>query len=444
MKALERYGAAIIDYEGVGEITFPEESGKVVRGYFEAKQLKAGGIAVGFQPFLDDEDYISGATTLNFYRPRFDGRDRDNWQLTSCGQTSEVPNIGFWGAPKNGAEPVVIFGASRLKARRKGASDDGYRKVQFRLSNLIWPFGHSDHSRFTFEINGLKVTVTPASDYSDIAGSVRAIRGIAPTAGILIESPGDLRLSLEEYVDFIDTLVSALRLTSGNRIDWYFGEAFDLTSTRVVERIHKDAVTGPYSKTIGFTSTFPYVEGLIKALFSKDRKLIDHKSLKRMIDYFVNCCDETSYLEARGVLASTLADLVVLEYAKVKQCEQIMVQEEFTKHVLPLLKTAIDSAQWPEGCDELRKNAAEVLNGAYRRSFRKRLKLLVKECNLSLDSKARHRAVNIRNELVHEGKFLSENKSDWYSEYSFMIWLDFVALCRLAGYDGELPSSIRG
>ena len=52
--------------------------------------------------------------------------------------------------------------------------------------------------------------------------------------------------------------------------------------------------------------------------------------------------------------------------------------------------------------------------------------------------------VRIRNRLIREGRFLSENKNDWYGEYAFMIWLDFVALCRLSGHNGELPRSLVG
>ena len=94
MKSLERYGEAIVEYEGVADITFPEESGTVYKGYFEARQMRTGGIAIGFVPLLDD-DYPSGSTTLNFYRPKFHGHDLDNWELTSTGQTSSVPKIGF-------------------------------------------------------------------------------------------------------------------------------------------------------------------------------------------------------------------------------------------------------------------------------------------------------------------------------------------------------------
>ena len=268
MKSLERYGEAIVEYEGVADITFPEESGTVYKGYFEARQMRTGGIAIGFVPLLDDDDYPSGSTTLNFYRPKFHGHDLDNWELTSTGQTSSVPKIGFFGAPNNVAEPALVFGSSGLRARRKGVTESGYFKARFLVSNLIWHLGHNVPNHSTFEADGLKVTVTPVDDYLETAASVKAIRGIAPTAVVLIESPDHRRRSLEEYVDFMNILISTFRLTTGNRIDWYFGEALAVPSARAVERIHKDAVTGPFSKTIRFSANIPHVGGLINAFFS--------------------------------------------------------------------------------------------------------------------------------------------------------------------------------
>ena len=444
MKSLERYGEAIVEYEGVADITFPEESGTVYKGYFEARQMRTGGIAIGFVPLLDDDDYPSGSTTLNFYSPKFHGHDLDNWELTSSGETSSVPKIGFFGAPRSVAEPALVFGSSGLRARRKGDTESGYFKARFLVSNLIWNLGHSVPNQITFEADALKVTVTPIDDYLETAASVKAIRGIAPTAEVLIESPDHRRRSLEEYVEFMNILISIFRLTTGNRVDWYFGEALAVPSARAVERIHKDAVTGPFSKTIRFSANIPHVGGLINAFFSDACKPIKQEDLKKLIDYFVNCCDETSYLEARGLLASTLADLIVLTHAEAMDCQNVMEEEDFNTQILPALQAAITCIELPGLSDQLRERALQELKGTYRHTFRKRLELLVKETNLSLSSKDRGLAVEIRNELVHKGKFLSENSNDWYGEYSFMIWLDFVALCRLSGYDGELSPSIVG
>ena len=442
MKSLERYGEAISKYEGVADITFPEESGTVYKGYFEAKQLRTGSIAIGFVPVLDDDEYPSGSTTLNFYRPEFRGRDSDNWELTSSGQTSSVPKIGFLRAPGNVAEPSLVFGSTGLRARRKGATESGYVKARFLVSNLIWHLGHTVPNHMTFEADGLKITVTPVHDYLETAASVKATRSIAPTAVVLIESPDDHRRSLDEYLDFMNALIYAFRLTTGNRIDWYFGEALAVPSERAVERLHKAAITGPFSKTIRFRANIPLLGRLTKAFFGDDCGLVRQEDLKKLIDYFVNCCDETSYLEARGLLASTLADLIVLTHAEVMNCQNVMEEEDFNTHILPALQAAIRCIEVQGLSNELRKRALQELKGAYRQTFRNRLNLLVKETNLSLSSEDSNRAVNIRNELVHRGKFLSDDIDDCYGEYSFMIWLDFVALCRLSGYDGELSPSI--
>ena len=384
MKSLQRYGEAIVEYEGVADITFPEESGTVYKGYFEAKQMRAGGIVIGFVPLLDDEDYPSGSTTLKFYSPNFHGLDLDNWELTASGETSRVPKIGFFGAPGSVAEPALVFGSSDLRARRKGATESGYLKARFLVSNLIWHSGHRVPNHITVEADALKVTVSPVADYLETADSIRAIRGIAPTAEVLIESPDQRRRSIEEYVDFMSVLISTFRLTTGNKVDWYFGEAIEVPSNRVVERIHKDAVTGPFSKTIRFSANVPLLRGLISAFFSDDSKPIKPEDLKRLIDYFVNCCDETSYLEARGLLASTLADLIVLTHAEEMGCQNVMEEEDFNIQILPALQAAIRSIELPRLSKQLRNRAREELKGAYRSPFRSRLSLLVKETDLSL------------------------------------------------------------
>ena len=409
------------------------------KGYFEVKQLKTGGIAVGFVPLLDDEDYPSGTTTLSFYRPQFHGLDLDNWELTSCGPTSPVPKIGFFGAPKGVAHPALVFGAQGIKARRKRATDSGYDKASFLVSNLLWHFGSKVPEPLQMKAGGLKVTVAPVDDYQEIADSIKAVRGIAPTADVLIETSDCPKRSLKDHADFMNRLVSVFRLVTGNRIDWLYGEAFDNVTGRAVERFHKDTVTGPFSKTIKFLPHMLDFEGLANAFFDDDRKTLKQDTLRKLIDYFVNCCDETSYLEARGLLASTLADLIVASYAETQKLQNFMKDDEFKTLVLPSLEEALERVKLPELSNEIRRRALQQLRGANRRSFDQRLDLLIDKFKLPLNSEDRRRVVNIRNKLVHEGKFPSKSSDDWYGDYSFILWVDFIALCRLAGYDGNLP-----
>ena len=80
------------------------------------------------------------------------------------------------------------------------------------------------------------VTVAPVGDYMEVADSIVAVRGIAPTAEVLIKTSDGSNLSLERYGDFMNDLVSVFRLATGNRVDWYYGEAFEVGTDRVVER----------------------------------------------------------------------------------------------------------------------------------------------------------------------------------------------------------------
>ena len=275
----------------------------------------------------------------------------------------------------------------------------------------------------------MNVTVAPVGDYMEVADSIVAVRGIAPTAEVSIKTSDGSNRSLERYGDFMNDLVSVFRLLTGNRVDWYYGEAFEVGADRVVERFHKDAVTGPFSKTIRFrrprrrmVSAIPKLDfpALAKSFLDDGDKDLGRKTLKEMINYFINACDETSYLEARGLLASTLLDLIVFKYASAKEAHNVVGEKEFERQVLPILRSAIKGVGLPELTEELRKGAIDQLRGAYRRSFRQRLKFLTCELDLPLDAKAQRRAVCIRNKLVHEGTYLSENDGDeWYRQYKF-------------------------
>ena len=450
MDSLDRYGTPLVKYEGVADLTFPEDSGIAYKGYFEAKQLTGGGIAIGFLPIVHDAGGSATITGSFFSEPSFHGRDVDGWEVTTCGQTLALPILGPLDSPKSPVHPARVFGSRCIRAQREGAMESGYAKAHFLVSNLLWHDRQVAPEPIALEAGDMNVTVVPVGDYIEVADGIAAVRGIAPTAGVSIETSDGSNLSLERYGDFMNDLVSVFRLLTGNRVDWYYGEAFGVGADQVVERFHKDAVTGPFSKTISLRrlrSRIPKLsfEMLAKSFLDDGDKALDRKTLKEMINYFVNACDETSYLEARGLLASTLLDLIVLKHASAKRAHNVLEEREFRRRVLPTLRNAIEAVRLPELTKELRKRAIDQLRGAYRRSFRQRLEFLTRELDLPLDAKACKRAVDIRNKLVHDGTYLSANEGDeWYSQYKFMIWVDLVALCRLAGYEDDLPSLIDG
>ena len=424
------------------------------KAYFQAKQLTPGRLAIGFVPSAHDSggatEFIGGF----FSEPSFHGQDLNGWDITTCGQTFELPILGPPDARNSAIHPPSVFGSQCIRAKRKGASVSGYNQARFRLSNLLWHDRNQVPEPIRLKTGIFVVTVSPSDDYLDAAYSIEQVRGIAPTAEVLIKTSDDSMLSLEGYGVFMNDLVAVLRLATGNKVDWFYGETFEVNTERVVERFHKDAVTGPFSKTVrfrrlrsGMVSAVPKLnfEALAESFLENEKNVLDRSILKELINYFINACDETSYLEARGLLASTLLDLVVLKYAKVKNAHNIVGEEDFTRRVLPALRKAIKPVSLPELSEDLRTRAIDQLRGAFRRSFKKRLEFLTKELNLPLDNKDCRKAVDIRNKLVHDGTYLSKNNSDeWYSQYKFLIWVDLVALCRLTGYGGHLPSFSEG
>lgn len=454
MKPFDRYGPTLVEYEGVADLSFPQESGSMYKGQFQAAQLAAGGIVIKFVPYTHESDGTSIIDELFYSNHLVHGRDKDGWETTTCGQTLELPTLGPLGAPVGSPHPARTFSSQCFMAKSNEASESGYDRARFRVANLLWHYMNKVPDTFRISTGNFVVTVSPSDDYSDVADSIKAVRGIAPTAEVLIKSSDDSKLPLEGYANFMNDLNSVFRLATGNKIDWYYGEAFQVGTEKVVERFHKDAITGPFSKTVrfrglrsGMVSSVPKLnfEALAESFFDDDKQVLDRDTLKKLINYFINACDETSYLEARGLLASTLLDLIVLKYTKTKKAHNIMGEEEFKSQVLPILTKAIETVSLPESSKDLRKRAIDQLGGGFRRSFKRRLDLLTKELNLPLDNKARRRAVDIRNKLVHDGTYLSTNESgEWYSQYRFMIWIDLVALCRFTGYEDDLPLLAEG
>ena len=424
------------------------------KGYFQANQSIAGGIAIGFVPIAHGSSKATAFSSPFNSESSFHGRDFDGWDITTDGQPWGFPIFGRLDAPKSAVHPANVFRPHWINCKRKGASDYGYDQALFLVSNLLWHDREAIPEPIGLKIGNWVVTISPCDEYLEVANSIKAVRGVAPTAEVLIKTSDGSKLALERYSDFMNDLVSVFRLVTGNKVDWLYAEASESTTGRAVERFHKDAITGPFSNTFrfrklpsGMISTIPKLnfEALAGSFFQNDHQVLDRKTLRELINYFVNTCDETSYLEARGLLAATLFDLIVLKYAEIKKAHNIMNERDFERQVFPVLKEAIRNVELPGPSNELRARAREQLRGAFRQSFRKRLDLLTQGLNLPFDDKKSDRVIKIRNELVHQGTYLPE-KTDgpWYDQYEIMIWMNLVALCRLTGYEGNLPTLTEG
>ena len=138
MRSMRRFGIPLAGYEGVARVTVEERDTKTERsGCFEAAQFLSGRTAVSFVPTelprptrislrADPEAEIS-----------FHGTDADGWTITFSGQTY-YSRLSWMLAPITGQSTEVSLGAEYIEARRDSAREDGYGRMQFVVSNLLW------------------------------------------------------------------------------------------------------------------------------------------------------------------------------------------------------------------------------------------------------------------------------------------------------------------
>lgn len=312
-----------------------------------------------------------------------------------------------------------------------------YLGSRFTITNFLF-----DQSAATlpqpmcFSVEGRDIEIYAAERYLECVRQLKAIPGIEITASIDIRSSNGRRYSLDEDARLMDNLASALRLWSGNKLDWLYGEGLDDNFSSAVERIHKNGVVGHFSNTFHSLGWQTDLAELVRAFFLTGDKLLSLQTIRELINYFVDCCAAGPYLEIKALSAATLLDTLSLKYATALGEENVLSKADFQVQVLPKLKEAIDFASLDPGRKEqLKAN----LQGFYRTSFRRRLKLLNEKLSLQMNSKSINKVKNARDKLVHEGRFRGAAKKQKWSDYVSILWTDFIALCRLVGYDGTLP-----
>ena len=377
MKPIEDYGQSITSYEGRANVAY--EDGEAYEGRFRANQFTDGSILIGYaanEPAYPDPNE----------QPSFCGVDTNGWQVTTNPKPRAIDQTLHFGHTTRSLE--LVFMPLLLRARSDTASESSYSGARFLTSNFIWT-KFKNPPPIRFEAQGFSITVKPVSDYAHVAARLRTLKGIAPTAEVFVENMTSEHMSLDHYTSLTDELVGILRLSTGNKIDWYFGEA--LSDGEAVERIHKLAVTGRFSRAN--LKNEGLLRELIDACLEPGAARFDRSTLRLLIDYFVDACDETSYLEARGLLASTLVELVSAKYARANGKENAIPKSDFYDQVLPALEESVEVTNIRE---DWWKHISAGLQGAYRQSFRKRLRLLSDGLDLPLNSQSIGRIVDIR------------------------------------------------
>ncbi len=445
MKLLERYGTPLISYEGscasqfesgVNRLEFP--------GYFRACQYNSGRIIIGV--IRTDRSQISNIPRLAVGDEKlsFTGSSTEGWQVLPTGQI--FFSLLGWQFGTAGPPPHELTLSARYlgTSSMRGAQSE-YRAARFLISNFLW-FESDAHLKkpepIELTVRGFRIEVNPVEDFVTLGQQLIHGRGTQPTAWVSIDSAGGPPVSLKRFVSIVEDLVCVFRLITGNEVNWYNGEALRTSTQEPVERVHQYAASAPYSNTIQFRHLRKNMKSLVPKLSLTDLTLaffdslghsIDKETLRKCINQFTNAVSSTPFLESSGLIASTLMELIVSKYAAAKDRSEICPETTYTNQYLPTLKQVINSASVPRNVGE---QAELYLQGAFRYTFRQKLRALRDGLRLPLSSQDISQIVETRNSYVHEGTY----RSNWRDDYSFLIWAIVISLSRLCGYTGDLPT----
>lgn len=428
MKFMQVYRSSFPSYEGAVVVEDNETSQEKARGYFEAVQAPDGQITIGC--FFPDGKWLDAEEDMRKHNLRYYTRD-DGWSLQTKGDVRVLSDRCYANHGKGMYE--IVISVSNLRAEKqsyKGTPD--YESLRFTLANLVLSQSDSQMPQpISFSFQNSSLTINPVEDYLDRVRNLRAVRGVEHTVDITIRKKDvdpqgfSARMSLKEAARLMADLIPALRLWSGNKLDWIYGEGY-LHTGSPSERLHNFSIIGGYSSTALFGWFRPSLSELIESASVQNHG--DH------IDGFVDACRTSQFRETKGIAAATLLDALAVQYAKAQGKSEIIPKDTFETDVLPALRKTIDSTDFQE---EVKDQIKSSVQGGYRTSMRRKIKLLSDRLSLSMKSKLRGRVVNVRNELVHEGRFPDNDRS--IADCNLLLWMDFAVLCRLVGYQGELP-----
>ena len=440
---MKSFGTNLVSYRGTASVEVGTHDDVLkFRGYFEATQFHSGRVAISVVPTDFSKNKEATLTTGPTLQVSFDGLDLEGWAVKTRGETL-FTQASWLLAPL--AEQMLS--PLYLESKLNNAFEDSYNHAIFSISNFLWDDRfRNEPEQIRLRFGGREVTVKPVDSYLEVAQRLRNGHGTEPTAHVFIKLQDGHRESFREFEEFVGELTYVLRLVTGNHVDWIFGEAVDDRHGRPVERVHKHGVVTNFSDVVRFhalpagqASAFPELSlpGLTEAFLGDTGHGLDRLELHKLINQFTNACNPTANVESGGLMASTLTELIAAKHARETGGSYKMPEDEYKKKLLPLLKDAIGKTTITR---DIKNHIINHLNGAYRISFRRKLRGLNESLKLGLNSEMLARIVDVRNSLVHEGSYLSPLEDGrWQEDYQFLTWVNFMAICRLCGYKGELP-----
>ncbi len=435
MKFMQAYRSPFPSYEGSVIVEDNGTSQENISGCFEASQASDGRISIGCR--FPGGKWMSAEEDIRKHKLRY--YDYDNgWSLQTEG--------GIHLSERMHAMYDVVIKTTTLRARKLSCGETPtYNSFTFAIANLVLSQSETHiHQPVTFDFRNSSLIIKPVEDYLDRIKRLRAVGGVEHTVDIIVDAPnGDIE-SLDGAASLMTDLIPILRLWSGNKLNWLYGKGYDYGG-RLSETLHQSPVIGGYSEVMFRYGWSTHLSGhpsvtpceLAASDFPRQVRVLCDQNIREHIDGFVDACRASQFRETQGIAAATLLDALAAQYAEARGKGTIMSRSAFKKHVQPALHKAIDDISVPSVSDHMKCQIKSFVLGGYRSNMRNRVDLLSDKLKLCMNDGLKSRVIKVRNDLVHKGGFPDNKRSE--TDRNLLLWMNFVVLCRLVGYQGQLP-----
>ena len=423
---LSLYGERLADYRGRGELRYADGSRRECS--FRAAQLTNGAIVVetqSRQASPDDAAELVGQTgegadfhaVLAGYSFSSHSLSRKN---TSARWSTQWD--AYWYARR-----ITVRHRTRRKPLRLTMGLVNFEFAENRrerTKSAVRP----DHLAVGLPLGN--VTFTKVANYDEVLSRLRYQRGVDLTCHASMEISKDAKL--EDHISTMDDVCKLLSLARGTKVNWIYHRSLDRRG-QAITTVHENKVTKPFgvmqlidsgspSDTVAFLdSTLPVLQ--------RDTTY----DLGRAIDGYLDAKGR-GFLETRGVAACVMLDFLLSRYSSgPPRRDRIVSSARRFRNGAATLKADLPK-YFPSLDNEQLEDMTEKIAELNRRAFKTVLREFCDSLGLGIGSAAIERVKDIRNKLVHEARFLNDEK--YWRQYLTLVHLLDRVMLRILDYRG--------
>jgi hypothetical protein len=413
MKILERFLPFVAQYEGVGEFGTGDDRKDI---FFEAVQIADGTLLVAGAMHGDELGWPAEPTIRGFTQDPAGEFLAENVTMSSSRVTSGMTTF-------TGRCSRFQFAESRIRDPSLPAEAD--------LANLLFDSYLSSIAlppEVSVSVRGFTLRLIPVPEYRRAVEQLRASGGVAQTATCRIERTRD---SAQEGPDerLFDSILLVVSLLTGTKVVW---------TSRLVTgqygrplRIHRASHSKPLTRELARLAWMPNLEDGLQTWIDSATENEEMTYTDQMIDFFLDALAHTD-VETRALTAASLIDSLVGRWAEKNDVHRILAKNNWnpTKKAVKLAIQAVEELSRAEKAKIIAK-----LDELNRASFLDRLVALLAAMGLSTERA--ELVKDVRNELIHSGKFPAKVPSG--VGYEILIGTAYAILLRMVGYRGHIP-----